>query len=649
MSSRTLAPALGGPATQRPCRGALAPLPPPLPLQQRQPQRNAAAAAPRGRVRLAAALQPPREQQPQGLQAAEQPAFRLPYGSADDRAAAEPASGTVTSYDDEYLAQPGGEVPLEAQVERLQALLGRLREAGNVEAKVETLLRVDSVAAFLAHPRNAAVCEALRGMGAEEQLLLLSLPAMLQEHVLMEPWLLSRPLGPMMKPGGHGAIWKLMWDEGVFDWLTRTHGRRAALVRQISNPMAGTDTTLLALAGAGFSRGGAGGDAFGFMSCERAVGAAEGMNVLQERRRWVEGPAPAGGGGGEPGPEGAAAGRWVYEYGVTNVEYTEFERLGLSDEAVSANSKTSVFPANTNVLYVGLRAAKRIVAEAVANGNGEQLMPGLIFNLNKKVAYTDPLGGETRQLRAGRMESTMQNLADFMTDRFEQPLDPKSHASTNATLAISSLRNGTTEMPMPPPPPAPAVADAAAARAAAAGQFGSSGPAGGMLRYSSRCGRVQMVNVRVRNAGIDWQAPGNVYWKHQVARHESCKVLLLGQSEFEAHDVTIAGSHTFVVPDGHRLSVTAAADGSPRAVLTPLAPAAGQELGELGGGGGDDLSAARRLGFQPSWEWQYAMDSFGAIRLSYESSGSAVPAAGIVATVLAAAEQRSQYVLDFNI
>lgn len=56
-------------------------------------------------------------------------------------------------------------------------------------------------------------------------------------------------------------------------------------------------------------------------------------------------------------------GRWVYEYGVTNVEYTEFEKLGLSDEAVSAGSKTSVFPANTNVLYVGMRAAQRVVAE----------------------------------------------------------------------------------------------------------------------------------------------------------------------------------------------------------------------------------------------------------------------------------------------
>lgn len=82
-----------------------------------------------------------------------------------------------------------------------------------------------------------------------------------------------------------------MWDEGVFEWLAQA-GAQAALVRQISNPLAGTDTTMLALAGSGFEKR----RAFGFMSCERAVGAAEGMNVLQEQRvsrgegqgRWSE-------------------------------------------------------------------------------------------------------------------------------------------------------------------------------------------------------------------------------------------------------------------------------------------------------------------------------------------------------------------------
>nr|AAY31019.1 low photochemical bleaching 1 protein [Chlamydomonas reinhardtii] len=612
-------------------------------------------------------------------------------------------------------------------------------------------------------------------------------------------WLLSRPLGPMMKPGGHGAIWKLMWDEGVFDWLQGQHGRRAALVRQISNPMAGMDTTLLALAGAGFSRRNGGASAFGFMSCERAVGAAEGMNVVQERKRW--------------------GGRYVFEYGVTNVEYTEFEKLGLNDEAVSAGSKTSVFPANTNVLYVGLKGARSVVAEAVARGDGAQLLPGLIFNLNKKVSYTDPLGGPSRQVTAGRMESTMQNMADYLTDRFEERREPNDLLANNqlSTFLVSNLRRkvtssakkrrepgsariaqtpdgsfydlqrnawqilqrcGLKNVPEPGSPEqylekgpgfiflfhpalgplwdvisqklvggslaqgselvlecaearlvdvditgslqvyaenvmghlespadtaaatatalhaalaediaqqqqqqqqqqasvaaaggaAAAAVAAAAARTAAASSpaltmpfgFGTNASAaagspsvsaagGGILRYGRRCGRVQMVNVRVRNAGIDWASPDNVYWKHQVRRHESCKVVLLGQSEFEAHDVTLTGSHTFVVPDGHRLSVTAAPDGAGiEAKLTPLTPLSavdGAAATLLGGAAG---------GFQPSWEWQYVMDSNGAVKLSYVGTTTTVgsrsaPAVGLTAPVMAAAERQGRQVLDFSI
>ena len=45
-------------------------------------------------------------------------------------------------------------------------------------------------------------------------------------------WVLPQPLKPMLKPGGHGAIWKLMLDEGAFQWL-RCLDRQAALVRQI--------------------------------------------------------------------------------------------------------------------------------------------------------------------------------------------------------------------------------------------------------------------------------------------------------------------------------------------------------------------------------------------------------------------------------
>ena len=45
-------------------------------------------------------------------------------------------------------------------------------------------------------------------------------------------WVLPGACAPMMKPGGHGAIWKLMLDRGVFSWLSSLDCE-AALVRQI--------------------------------------------------------------------------------------------------------------------------------------------------------------------------------------------------------------------------------------------------------------------------------------------------------------------------------------------------------------------------------------------------------------------------------
>ena len=99
--------------------------------------------------------------------------------------------------------------------------------------------------------------------------------------------------------------------------------------------MAGTDATMLALTGAGYVDG----RAFGFASCDRRVGATEGMNVLMQRRI-----SKAGGG-------------WEYAYNVTNVEYTEFERLGMSDMQAE-DSTNSLMPANTNILYVNLKVGQ---------------------------------------------------------------------------------------------------------------------------------------------------------------------------------------------------------------------------------------------------------------------------------------------------
>eukprot|EP00884_Botryococcus_braunii_P021126 jgi/Botrbrau1/7698/Bobra.0159s0135.1 len=230
-------------------------------------------------------------------------------------------------------------------------------------------------------------------------------------------WLLPAHNAPMMKPGGHGAIWKLMLDEGIFDWFEE-QGRVAAIIRQISNPLAGTDSTLLALAGTGYSDM----RAFGFACCERAVGAAEGINVLLERK--LTGPG---------GPE--------YLYNVTNLEYTEFEKYGFTDECAEG-SEFSRFPANTNVLYISLKDAELAVKAGVKAGGGAAL-PGMVFNTKKLVTYRDAITHQEHELHAGRMECTMQNLVDTMPQRFRDRL-PEERLSDLSTFVVYNKRQRVT-------------------------------------------------------------------------------------------------------------------------------------------------------------------------------------------------------------
>ena len=218
-------------------------------------------------------------------------------------------------------------------------------------------------------------------------------------------WLLPEILSPEMKPGGHGVIWKLMLDAGVFQWLNKL-GRSGAIIRQISNPMAGQDQTLLALSGEGLS----GPRAFGFASCERVVGAAEGMNVLL--RETLDSSQQS-----HQTPEGMQK---TYSYRITNLEYTEFERLGIKDQPAKEGSNYSLFPANTNVLFVGLKPVEKALHIGIASGSASAVLPGLILNTKKEIKYTDALTGMKRAVHAGRLECTMQNLADSFSTISEQ-------------------------------------------------------------------------------------------------------------------------------------------------------------------------------------------------------------------------------------
>lgn len=45
-------------------------------------------------------------------------------------------------------------------------------------------------------------------------------------------WLVAGKFVPVCKPGGHGVIWKLAYDKGVFQHF-RDYGRKGATVRQV--------------------------------------------------------------------------------------------------------------------------------------------------------------------------------------------------------------------------------------------------------------------------------------------------------------------------------------------------------------------------------------------------------------------------------
>lgn len=214
---------------------------------------------------------------------------------------------------------------------------------------------------------------------------------------------------PMSRPGGHGAIWKLLLDQGVAQWL-KLKGRKAVITRQISNPLAGVDTTLLALAGHGYFRG----KAFGFMSCERRVGSAEGVNVVATHR--------------------TEDGR--VKTGISNIEYTEFSRLGIMDAPRHPETSISLFPCNTNVLYVDLEAAESAVR------SGEGALPGMILNLKKKVPVFAEDGRE-RYVRAGRLECTMQNLADSLANTYVSEDDIPEQADLDSFLMFNARRRVT--------------------------------------------------------------------------------------------------------------------------------------------------------------------------------------------------------------
>ena len=181
---------------------------------------------------------------------------------------------------------------------------------------------------------------------------------------------LKAPLSLAEKPGGHGVLWRLMLIKHVFPWL---HEKKIAhlIIRQINNPLGGTDSALLALVGLGSYEK----KLFGFASCPRRDGLAEGLNVLKVKKEER------------------------YHSSLSNLEYTAFNAILKEDPSFFSRQ---TFFANTNLLYAHVTTMEEFARRIVA--------PGALVNLKSEFSLFQK--GETVRRKACRLESTMQNIAD---------------------------------------------------------------------------------------------------------------------------------------------------------------------------------------------------------------------------------------------
>ena len=449
-------------------------------------------------------------------------------------------------------------------------------------------------------------------------------------------WCLQKSLKLILKPGGHGAIWRLAQEKGVFDWFF-SQGRSKVLVRQINNPVAGTDYGILAFTGVGCAQN----KIFGFASCPRQIKTSEGVNVV------VETPTESG-----------------YDYVLTNIEYCDFKRFGIVDQPERAGSLYSQFSSNTNLLFADLKAIQAALKKCP--------IPGILVNLKKMTYHTGT--GQKKEEEIARLESTMQNIADFFVQEFKDPLEKGERGQLQTYLTYNKRRktistakraftlgsslvetpegcfldilNNGRELLLQCLMQVPEENDSSLfftrgpsfiflyhpalgplynviAQKIRGGTLFSGSElqlhiaeldcealdlqgsllihadavmghvnSKGLLTYSERSGKCTLNNVTIRNKGIDFEMP-NVYWKNEIARQESCHIILRGSSEFYAENLTFTGDFFIEVEDGTR--VTARQKGS-------------------------EIEFIKESLEEPSWHWHYQLDARDTIVLQKEKS-----------------------------
>lgn len=396
-------------------------------------------------------------------------------------------------------------------------------------------------------------------------------------------WSLKEPGIINLQPGGHGALWRMAENSGALEWL-QEQGKKVILIRQINNPIAGLDSSLLEFLGIGQLEK----KSFGFVSCERLVHAAEGILLLLHDETGIT---------------------------LSNIEYTDFAQHNIQD--VPNVGGFSLYPANTNVLYVDLERILPLIEK--------HPLPGLVLNMKTYVPYIDEEGNVKKAL-GGRLESMMQNISDAIICNDEANLDVfLTYNERKKTISVTkkSYEKGESLLETPEGafydllynahdllanycnfqlPPFCSHEEYLEHGPNLIFQYHPAlGPLYEVIAYKLRDGRIEagselhleiadvsidnltlrgsllieaeqvfgfkeslqwtcshsktgkcvLKNVSINNLGINREST-SCYWKHSIHRDEKLAIYLQGSAEFYAENITFQGNYEIFVPDNER-------------------------------------------------------------------------------------------------
>jgi hypothetical protein len=300
---------------------------------------------------------------------------------------------------------------------------------------------------------------------------------------------------------------------------------------------------------------------------------------------------------------------------------------GIEDLPETENGIYSIFPSNTNILFADLKKIEEIVERCP--------IPGLLVNVKTEVHGLDQ-EGRAKTAKAGRLESTMQNISDHFLTKSEGCLNEVDLENDLKTFVVYNERKKTISVTKNSYVPGKSIHETPEGafydlminmrdlfanhcgfqipQEETTEDFLTKGPEliciihpalgplfhiigqkirGGRLEqgaevqleiteldienlelngsliieaecvmgkvneneildFSPNNGKCTLKNVKILNKGRK-KRPDQSFWKNQILRHECLKIVLKGNAEFYAEDVSMMGNHILEVPDGHKM------------------------------------------------------------------------------------------------